>query len=325
MQGRIFLSYRRGDDPGFAGRLFDQLQNAFEPEQLFMDVDSIQPGDDFVAVLEEQIAKCDVLLAVIGRNWLAAAGPEGPRLHEPQDFVRIEIATALRLGKLVVPVLVNGAQMPPADRLPDDLQALVRRQASKLGHERFRAETQAMIAALGTAISQVAAKRPVEPTPRTKPEQADAIQLAAEQASWNAARGSGAEADLRAHLRAYPAAATAAAARASLDARVWERVGPTRSEKPMLDYLDEFPDGAHASDARSRLRRMRSEKISELMADTKESASVSSYFFGLMVVVFVGVLAAVYAFLSLSKGHMNQFWMALAGAAVAGAIFYKAM
>jgi hypothetical protein len=65
MQGKIFINYRRGDDPGHTGRLFDHLQDAFEPDQLFMDVDSIAPGLDFVRVLEEQVAKCDVLLAVI--------------------------------------------------------------------------------------------------------------------------------------------------------------------------------------------------------------------------------------------------------------------
>ena len=66
MQGKIFINYRRGDEPGFAGRLFDRLEQAFKPEQLFMDVDSIAPGHDFVRVLEDQVGQCDVLLAIKG-------------------------------------------------------------------------------------------------------------------------------------------------------------------------------------------------------------------------------------------------------------------
>ena len=65
MAGKIFINYRRGDDPGNTGRLFDRLQEAFAPEQLFMDVDSIAPGLDFVRVLEEQVGQCDALLALL--------------------------------------------------------------------------------------------------------------------------------------------------------------------------------------------------------------------------------------------------------------------
>ena len=91
MGGKVFINYRRGDDPGHTGRLFDRHQDAFEPDQLFMDVDSIAPGLDFVRVLEEQVAQCDVLLAVIGRGWIDARDGSGARrLEKPDDFVRIE-------------------------------------------------------------------------------------------------------------------------------------------------------------------------------------------------------------------------------------------
>jgi hypothetical protein len=91
MAGKIFINYRRGDDPGFTGRLFDRLEDAFPPEQLFMDVDSIAPGLDFVRVLEEQVAACDIFLAVIGQHWLDARDAAGNRrLDNPGDFVRIE-------------------------------------------------------------------------------------------------------------------------------------------------------------------------------------------------------------------------------------------
>jgi hypothetical protein len=88
MAGNIFINYRHGHDPGNTGRLFDRLQEAFRPEQLFIDVDNIAPGLDFVQVLEEQVAKCDVLLAVIGKGWIDARDATGARrLDNPEDFV----------------------------------------------------------------------------------------------------------------------------------------------------------------------------------------------------------------------------------------------
>jgi hypothetical protein len=101
MSGKIFINYRRGDDPGNTGRLFDQLQDVFPRDRLFMDVDSIPPGRDFVRVLDEQVAQSDVLLAVIGKGWLDARDQHGVRrLDKPDDFVRIEIESALKQNKL---------------------------------------------------------------------------------------------------------------------------------------------------------------------------------------------------------------------------------
>ena len=105
MAGKIFINYRRGDDPGFAGRLFDRLEEAFTADRIFIDIDNIEPGLDFVRVLEDQVDRCDVLLAVIGPNWLTAKAENGERrLDNPNDFVRIEIKSGLKLGKHIVPV-----------------------------------------------------------------------------------------------------------------------------------------------------------------------------------------------------------------------------
>jgi len=101
--GKIFINYRRGDDAGFTGRLFDRLETHFSADRLFIDVDSIAPGLDFVKVLDEQVAQCDVLLAVIGGGWLRATDASGARrLDNPRDFVRIEIESALARGIRVV-------------------------------------------------------------------------------------------------------------------------------------------------------------------------------------------------------------------------------
>ena len=159
MAGKIFVNYRRGEDEAFAGRLFDSLREVFKPEQLFMDVDSISPGLDFVRVLEEQVAQCDLVLAVIGKGWLEAHDAIGRRLDNPEDFVRIEIASALSQEKRVIPVLVGEARMPRADELPEAIRPLARRNAVRITHERFRTDAQALIKALQNALKEVEALR----------------------------------------------------------------------------------------------------------------------------------------------------------------------
>ena len=155
MAGKIFINYRRGDDPGSTGRLFDRLREVVSPEQLFMDVDSIAPELDFVRVLEEQVAQCDVLLAVIGKGWVDARDAAGARrLDNPDDFVRIEIASALQQDKRVIPVLVGNARMPRPDELPEVIRPLARRNAVRLTHERFRADAGGLVKALGQALDE---------------------------------------------------------------------------------------------------------------------------------------------------------------------------
>jgi len=163
MAGKIFINYRRGDDAGHTGRLFDRLQDVFPAEQLFMDVDNIAPGLDFVRVLNERVSECDVVISVIGRGWLDARDAAGARrLDDPEDFVRIEIASALQQGKRVIPVLVNDTQMPRPEDLPDDLRPLSRRNAVRLTHERFRSDTQGLIKALQQSLSEIDKQREAE-------------------------------------------------------------------------------------------------------------------------------------------------------------------
>jgi len=164
MAGKIFINYRRGDDPGFVQALFARLEQAFPPHQLFMDVDNIEPGLDFVRVLNEQVAQCDVLISVIGRNWIEARDEAGARrIENPDDFVRIEIESALAQDKRVIPVLVGQATMPRADELPETMKPLTRRHAVHLSHERFKADIETLIAALKRVLKNAeearAAKR----------------------------------------------------------------------------------------------------------------------------------------------------------------------
>jgi TIR domain/Tripartite tricarboxylate transporter TctB family len=152
--GKIFINYRRGDDPGFTGRLFDFLERNFSSEQLFIDVDNISAGEDFARVLDAQVGQCDVMLSVIGQDWLDAKAEDGSRrLDSPKDFVRFEIESALRLDKRVIPVLVNQANMPREEVLPPSLAAFTRRNAVRITHERFRAEAQGLVGALKRALA----------------------------------------------------------------------------------------------------------------------------------------------------------------------------
>jgi uncharacterized membrane protein YeaQ/YmgE (transglycosylase-associated protein family) len=143
---RIFISYRREGDAALAGRIADLLGPEFGPDNVFMDVDAIRLGVDFVEVINEEVAKCDVLLAVIGRNWLDARNEAGQRLLDaPVDFVRIEIAAALKRQIPVIPILVDGTKIPPADRLPEELKELERRNALDLRNASFRADMDRLV------------------------------------------------------------------------------------------------------------------------------------------------------------------------------------
>jgi WD40 repeat protein len=156
----IFISYRRGDGAGSAGRLYDRLEQIFGREQLFFDVDTIPPGQDFVQDLQDKVDACDVLLAVIGRSWIDARDEAGQRrLANPEDFVRIEVARALAAGKRVIPVLVDGASLPPADLLPDDLAGLADRQPVTLQHDSFKADCDGLATVARNALAEVDAAR----------------------------------------------------------------------------------------------------------------------------------------------------------------------
>src|SRR5262249_56771679 len=116
--GRIFMSYRREDTDYPAAWLYSRLVRHFSENQVFIEVDSIEKGDDFVEVITTAVESCEVLLALIGNRWLTATGREGPRrLGDANDFVRVEIEAALTRDVRVIPVLVEGARMPRAEEL----------------------------------------------------------------------------------------------------------------------------------------------------------------------------------------------------------------
>ena len=224
MSGKIFINYRRGDDPGFSQALFGRLEAAFGADQLFMDIDSIEPGFDFVDVLKEQVDKCDVLLTVIGPNWLDAEDETGNRrLDNSNDFVRIEIESGIKLGKRIIPVLVNGAEMPIAGHLPESLRPLARRNAVRLTHERFKADVSALVKQLEKALQNAEAVRQAEQSAK-EAETAMAVERqkarlphelspehiakAEELANWDFIKDNNSAQELLDHLKRFPKGVT---------------------------------------------------------------------------------------------------------------------
>jgi len=134
---QVFISYRREDSAGHAGRLYDSLQSHFGDNHVFMDLSDIDSGTNFVDVIQAAIKSSDVVLALIGKQWLTCSSGGTRRLDLANDFVRTEIATALAQGVPVIPVLVQGAGMPLAPSLPEPLKQLASHDAHDLSDERW--------------------------------------------------------------------------------------------------------------------------------------------------------------------------------------------
>jgi hypothetical protein len=151
----IFISYRRHDTGGFAGRLYDRLCDRFGRDRVFRDVDTIEPGGRFPREIEEMLAHCDVVVALIGPEWLESADEQGRRrLEQPDDFVRLEIATALRRGTPVIPALLRNTPMPQAAHLPPDLAPLAECQAIELDDTDFHEDVDRLIEALAPRVGR---------------------------------------------------------------------------------------------------------------------------------------------------------------------------
>lgn len=152
----VFLSYRREDSAGYSGRLCEHLTSVFGPEQVFMDVQDIAPGQDFAEAIEKTISACQVVVVIIGPRWVEDLKERVGK----DDFVRHEVSVALRRNITVIPVLVGGCAMPSAAELPESLAALSRRQAVEIRDARFEDDAKVLVDALrqGQGLSPVSAR-----------------------------------------------------------------------------------------------------------------------------------------------------------------------
>lgn len=178
--GGIFISYRRSDSQGEAGRLSDDLVRQFGKSAVFMDVVAIDAGRDFRTAIEGSVQSCDVLLAMIGPQWLGATDEQGGRrLDNTADFVRLEIAAALRRDIPVVPVLLRGANVPRAEQVPEDIADLAYRNAVELTHVRWRSDVQLLMRALRSILGDSPMRSPAPAELDTATVQQIARELAA--------------------------------------------------------------------------------------------------------------------------------------------------
>jgi hypothetical protein len=165
--GKIFISYRREDTSGESGRLKDNLELIFGKENIFYDVETLEAGLNFDQSIAKALNESKVLLAMIGPHWLKVTDSKGvKRLENPEDWVRKEIAEAIKRGLRVIPVLVNGADMPSSDELPDDLKELSLKHAQELTSSRWNYD----VGVLTKVLEKLITKNP-EMIPQPNPQQ----------------------------------------------------------------------------------------------------------------------------------------------------------
>ena len=159
---RVFINYRRRDTRHVAGRLRDQIVNRFGEDSVFVDVESILPGEDYVTAIDGAVGRCDYMLVLIGEDWLTPDDRGVRRIDDPNDRLRLEIEAGLRHQTMVIPVLVDAARMPKGRELPASLFPLSRHQAVHLRHDSFPGDARYLIDALDP---EDAASPPTQPGP----------------------------------------------------------------------------------------------------------------------------------------------------------------
>jgi TIR domain len=158
---RVFLSYRRQDASGHAGRLYDDLVERYGGSNVFMDIDTIGVGADFTQVIEQAVGSCDALIALVGPEWATVTDETGRRrLDDPRDFVRLELETALAGDVPVVPVCVRGASFPSAEELPSSIAPLARRQGAELRDVGWRDDVNRLVGELERLVRPEEARLP---------------------------------------------------------------------------------------------------------------------------------------------------------------------
>lgn len=169
---KIFISYRRSDSHWAAHEIFERLKKIARKsrDKIFIDLESIKPGEDFVKSIERNVKTCDVLVAIIGPNWINASHDGGGRrLDDPKDIVRAEIASALKNDITVVPVLLDGARMPSEAELAKDLRALATRNAIEVRRAHFEEDTSRLSLAIGLDARRVKAVAAASASSKPRP------------------------------------------------------------------------------------------------------------------------------------------------------------
>jgi WD40 repeat protein len=266
--GKIFINYRRNEDRGFPRLLFDKLKGVFGEDQLFMDVEKLGGTNDFPETLAQEIRACSVLLVMIGKEWLWLEDEKGRRLGRADDFVTMEIELALRLNKVVIPILVNGVPPLQENDLPPVLRQLWRCNALPLANDRFDGDVHKIAKTVGNHLgwsdSDVArALQHGSQLHQGKP-------LEIWMAKWDFIKTSTSRNDLIEFLDSHPPEDIARLAAKTLERLDWKSI----SVKPKIEslewFLQQHPSGEYASQAQQELQRLRNEARQELQRQAKE-------------------------------------------------------
>jgi formylglycine-generating enzyme required for sulfatase activity len=288
-KGRIFISYRRADSAGYAGRIYDRLAAHFGEDAVFMDVDTIEAGLDFVDVLQNAVQSCDVLIALVGRRWLGSKDAGGKRrLDNPEDFVRIEIAAALERDIRVIPVLVDGVSMPYSTELPDNLKSLARRNALQVDHHSFNADAQRLITQLELALKAVErakaekVRREQEALEKKVAEERRKQETAAKAAREKVEREQK-EREAREKQAAEERRIKEAAEKAALEAAQHEALEKSRKERIAREKRE-----AGEKTRKAELRKVRLQETTEHIKNLFRSRGKYTFFVGIVILFLLG-------------------------------------
>jgi hypothetical protein len=301
--GKIFINYRRSDDPRSIGALYGRLEQEFGRDNVLMDEEAYaEPGPGYARELAALVARGDVVLAVIGPRWLERLAM---RAGDPEDFVQIEIEAALYQHRPAIPVLVGGATLPRAEELPEAIRGLVRRGSVSLRPGEFEADCDSLVNALKQAFAAAgranrrpeaarqaahapqAGQRAHQHAPATSAHEDD--REAEELANWNYIKGSKDPDVFRSHLDRFPSGPTGNYALSRIqtlqagqarqqhahnggylgrekppsEAEAWTSASTATSLRELEQFIADWPNGAYAERARRRIEELRREGASK--------------------------------------------------------------
>src|SRR6266545_2181592 len=276
---RIFLNYRRDETSGHAGRLFDVLAARFGNDHVFMDIDRIEPGLDFADVISEAVASCDVFIALIGSRWLTSADAKGrPRLENPEDFIRLELEAALELDVRLIPALVQNAQMPSSDELPETLRPYARRHAVELSDTRWTFDIGKLIETLERLETGLAERETAEREAQERAEAEAQAQAERETAEREAQERAEAEAQAQAEREAPEREAqerAEAEAQAQAERETAERDAQEREAQERAEDEAQAPEEREAEE-REAQERAEAEAQAQAERETAERAEAEA-------------------------------------------------
>ena len=269
MTGKIFINYRRNEDRGFSRLLFDKLKSVFGEDRLFMDVEKLRGTNDFPETLKQEIRASSVLLVMIGKEWLWLEDEKGRRLGRADDFVTMEIALALSLSKVVIPILVNGVPPLQETDLPPALRQLWRCNALPLANDRFEGDVLKIAKTIGNHLGWSDADVAKALLHGSQLHQGKPLEIWL--TKWDFIKTSTNTNDFIEFLKSNPPQDIAQLAATSLERLDWRDVSKNPNIENLAWFLNYHPSGEHAPEARQKAEQLRTEARLEAERQAEEA------------------------------------------------------